>query len=97
MGDAWQGTQRLGTRRIPIMLQEVIGNMCAVSVILNYARDRVKPERWTPEVLETFKDLVTRLQGLDTAWGEPACEHEWKQQFISDLEVLTKQQRRQVT
>ena len=68
--------------------------MCAVSVILDYARDRVDRDTWTPEVLHTFKDLLRRLEGLDTAWGEPACERAWKQRFISDLEELIKQRAR---
>ena len=67
--------------------------MCAVSMILDYARVRVNPASWTPEVLTSLKDLLKPLEALDTALGEPACEHAWEQRFISEVETLIKQRR----
>lgn len=66
--------------------------MCMVSVIQDYARERVKPIQWTKESLDEFKSILRQVEELDKKLNQPDCDDlrkaEWMKEVEERLEAL---------
>jgi hypothetical protein len=72
--------------------------MCAVSATIQYFQDRhnsllplpgalgYPQPQWTPESVGLLKQILSKLERLDTMLGEPDCIDPAKAAFVADLE-----------
>jgi len=60
--------------------------MCAVSSIVGYMQDFVPPYQWTRPGFERLKDIIRRLEVLDTELGQHDCIDPEKEKYLKEIE-----------
>lgn len=67
--------------------------MCMVSMVSDYARQRVPMQTWleNPTAIQDLKKIIGLLEKIDKKLGQPDCVDPEKEQFIKDLEEHIKQ------
>jgi len=61
--------------------------MCMVSMIHDYARERVPMDVWTPASFEQFKQILDKLAALDAKLSQPECEDPAKAAWMREVEA----------
>lgn len=60
--------------------------MCSVSVINEYWRDNTEPHQWTRPMFDEYKEIIRRLEELDTKLGQPDCYDPAKAAWMREIE-----------
>lgn len=61
--------------------------VCSVSVIQDYARQQVPQQQWTVPAWDQFKEILTRLEKLDTMLAQPDCKDPAKAAWMREIEA----------
>jgi len=62
--------------------------VCMVSMVIDYARQRVEPNIWIqqPQTYFDFKRLLEKIEELDRKLGEPECRDPAKAAWMREIE-----------
>lgn len=60
--------------------------MCAVSATMDYMRQYVPIQDWTRPAFDEYKEILRRLEALDTKLGQPDCEDPAKAEWMKQVE-----------
>lgn len=63
--------------------------MCVISVIMEYGRDRIPLNEWTPEKLEAWRELMRQAEKVDLILNQPHCEDPSKTEWFEAVRVKT--------
>lgn len=63
--------------------------MCVLSVIMEYGRDRIGADEWTPEKLEAFRKLIEQAKIADIVLDQPHCEDPGKAEWFEAVRIKT--------
>jgi hypothetical protein len=60
--------------------------MCIVSAVMDYGRERIPVQQWTPETFGQFQQILIELQKLDAKLSQPDCEDPEKAKWMREVE-----------
>lgn len=60
--------------------------MCSVSAVHDYMRTQVPAGTWTRPQFDEYKEIIRRLDALDTKLGQPECDNEDKTKWMLEVE-----------